>query len=157
ARSVRNGGCTSVAVLIGAGSFGAYCAEKSFRESGNARRVLVLDAGSFLVSEHVQNLSNIGLGAGGAVRATVNGQEPSPQSQVANGAPTWGLPWHSNEPFPGLAYCIGGRSLYWGGWSPRLTAADLARWPAELDQSLNGSFNDVVREIAGGPTTDHLS
>ena len=113
--TIGNGGFTFDAVVIGAGMFGAYCAEKIFRESGKARRVLVLDAGSFLVSEHVQNLSNIGLGAGGAVRATVNGQEPSPQSQVANGAPTWGLPWHSNEPFPGLAYCIGGRSLYWGG------------------------------------------
>ena len=123
--TIGNGGFAFDAVVIGAGMFGAYCAEKIFRESGKARRVLVLDAGSFLVSEHVQNLSNIGLGAGGAVRATVNGQEPSPQSQVANGAPTWGLPWHSNEPFPGLAYCIGGRSLYWGGWSPRLTAVDL--------------------------------
>jgi len=155
--TIGNGGFAFDAVVIGAGMFGAYCAEKIFRESGKARRVLVLDAGSFLVSEHVQNLSNIGLGAGGAVRATVNGQEPSPQSQVANGAPTWGLPWHSNEPFPGLAYCIGGRSLYWGGWSPRLTAVDLARWPAELAQYLNGAYNDVEREIGVDPTTDYIS
>src|SRR6266852_2289930 len=155
--TIGNGGFAFDAVVIGAGMFGAYCAEKIFRESGKARRVLVLDAGSFLVSEHVQNLSNIGLGVGGAVRAAVNGEEPSPQNQVANGAPTWGLPWHSNEPFPGLAYCVGGRSLYWGGWSPRLTAVDLARWPAELAQYLNGTYNDVEREIGVDPTTDYIS
>ena len=35
----------------------------------------------------------------------------------------WGLAWNSNDPigFPGLAYCLGGRSVYWGGWSPRLS------------------------------------
>jgi hypothetical protein len=42
--------------------FGAYCAEKIYRHAN--LRVLVLDAGSFLVSEHVQNLSKIGLNAG---------------------------------------------------------------------------------------------
>src|SRR5262245_48242155 len=155
--TIGNGGFAFDAVVIGAGMFGAYCAEKILSESRKAHRVLVLDAGSFLVSEHVQNLSNIGLGVGGAVRATVNGQEPSPQSQVANGAPTWGLPWHSNEPFPGLAYCIGGRSLYWGGWSPRLTTADLAQWPQEIARFLNGTYNDVEREIGVDPTTDYIS
>lgn len=37
----------------------------------------------------------------------------------------WGLPWRGNVEFPGLAYCLDGKSLYWGGWCPRLTAADL--------------------------------
>jgi len=40
--------------------------------------------------------------------------------------------------FPGLAYCLGGRSLYWGGWSPRLTDADLANWPPEIVRFLKG-------------------
>ncbi len=48
--------------------FGAYCAEKIYRNSG--LRVLVIDAGSYLVSEHVQNLARIGLNAAGAARAT---------------------------------------------------------------------------------------
>src|SRR5881409_3519317 len=161
--TIGNGGFALDAVVIGAGMFGAYCADKIFRESVKARRVLVLDAGSFLVSEHVQNLSNIGLGVGGAVRATVNGQEPSPQSQVGNGAPTWGLPWHSNEPFPGLAYCIGGRSLYWGGWSPRLTTADLANWPSAVAtflQSATGkgdAYEATERETGVFDKTDYIS
>jgi hypothetical protein len=56
-------------------------------------RVLVLDAGSFLVSEHVQNLSKIGLNTGGAVQVASNTQDPGV---------VWGLPWRSQVPFPGL-------------------------------------------------------
>ena len=41
----------------------------------------------------------------------------------------WGAPWRSNQAMPGLTYCVGERSLYWGGWAPRLTAADQALWP----------------------------
>src|SRR5438128_12307127 len=65
--TIGNGGFAFDAVVIGAGMFGAYCAEKIFRQSGEVRRVPVLHAGRFLVSEHVQNLSNIALGAGRAV------------------------------------------------------------------------------------------
>src|SRR5881227_1306051 len=93
--ATQNGGVGFDAVVIGAGMFGAYCAEKIYRHANV--RVLVLDAGCLLVTEHV-----------------------------------WGNPWRSQTAFPGLAYCLGGRSLYWGGWSPRLTAADLAQWPNEL-------------------------
>jgi len=50
----------------------------------------------------------------------------------------WGMPWISNQAFPGLAFCIGGRSLFWGGWSPRLTADDLAHWPQDLVTYLIG-------------------
>jgi len=55
--AVNNGGVMFDAVVIGAGMFGAYCAEKIYRNAN--LRVLVLDAGSFLVSEHVQNLARI--------------------------------------------------------------------------------------------------
>src|SRR6266700_2622570 len=55
-----------------------------------------------------------------------------PQNEV------WGLAWNSGDPvgFPGLAYCVGGRSVFWGGWSPRLLDSELPnnRWPqAVLD------------------------
>jgi len=59
------------------------------------------------------------------------------------------MPWISNTVFPGLAYCIGGRSLFWGGWSPRLTADDLARWPQELANYLTspGAYDLTEKEI----------
>jgi len=120
--AVNNGGFPFDAIVIGAGMYGAYIAEKIYRKGNGNLRVLVLDAGSFLVSEHVQNLSRIGLNVPGSTTVDPG----APRERV------WGLPWRSNVGFPGLAYCFGGRSLYWGGWSPKLTDADLKNWPAEL-------------------------
>src|SRR5260221_5954025 len=49
------------AIVIGAGMFGGYCADKIYRfGAANNLKVLVLDAGSFLLPTHLQNLPNIG-------------------------------------------------------------------------------------------------
>ena len=85
-------------IIVGGGTFGSALAEHLwFRSIGRSERVLVLDAGPFLVPEHVQNLPAIGLDAGDAVN------HHQPQKEV------WGLAWNGNVIFPGLAYCIGGR------------------------------------------------
>lgn len=147
--ATQNGGVAFDAVVIGAGMFGAYCAEKIHRHANV--RVLVLDAGSLLVTEHVQNLARIGLNAGGAVKVELNSQDPGPREVV------WGSPWRSRVPFPGLAYCLGGRSLYWGGWAPRLTTADLNQWPADARTYLNGAYADTERETGVADPTDYIS
>lgn len=144
-----NGGVAFDAVVIGAGMFGAYCAEKIYRNSN--LRVLVLDAGAVLVTEHVQNLARIGLNAGGAVTVANNAQDPGPRERV------WGSPWRSQVAFPGLAYCLGGRSLYWGGWSPQLTDADLARWPDATVAYLKSIYETVERETGVFDKTDYIS
>ena len=97
--------------------YGAYCAAKLYRLAPT-KRVLVLDAGPFLVSEHIQNLARIGLNVPAPI-------PPASDPGVAREL-VWGLAWRGNVPFPGLAYCFGGKSIYWGGWCPRLTAADLS-------------------------------
>lgn len=44
-------------VVIGAGMFGSYCAEKLYRHGGpSALRIVLLDAGAFLLQSHIQNL-----------------------------------------------------------------------------------------------------
>src|SRR6266852_3710991 len=63
----------------------------------------------------------------------------------------------NNVGFPGLAYCVGGRSLYWGGWSPRLTDADLNNWPAELQTYLKANYSDTEKETGVDPVTDFIS
>jgi len=147
--AVNNGGRPFDAVVIGGGMFGAYCAEKIYRKSN--MRVLVLDAGRFLVSEHVQNLARIGLNSASAVKVASNTQDPGPRERV------WGSPWHSSIPFPGLAYCLGGRSLYWGGWSPRLTTVDLFNWPNDVKDYINSNYPIVEKEIGTSETTDYIS
>src|SRR5215475_9995130 len=115
-------------IIIGGGTFGAALAEHLwFRSTNRSERILVLDGGPFLLPEHVQNLPVIGLNAGAPRKDHV------PQNEV------WGLAWNSSDPvgFPGLAYCVGGRSVYWGGWSPRLLDSELPKnlWPkAVLDE-----------------------
>jgi hypothetical protein len=48
--ATSNGGAPFDAIVLGAGMFGAYCAQKIYRRSVANKRVLVLEAGSFLVS-----------------------------------------------------------------------------------------------------------
>lgn len=126
-------------VVIGSGMFGAYCAAKLFRdthatsnEAENERkslRILVLEAGPFLVPEHVQNLPS--LGSGNPFRPDEN----KPNTFEARDKPVelvWGTGWRGNVFFPGTAYCVGGKSLYWGGWCPRLRDSDLQQWPENV-------------------------
>jgi choline dehydrogenase-like flavoprotein len=155
----NNGGDPFDIVVIGAGMFGGYIAEKLYRRSENiGLRVLVVDAGSFLLPTHVQNMPRLGLGGPAEQVVAANAQDPGPQNLV------WGHPWHSNQAFPGLAYCVGGRSLYWGGWSPRLTAADLGPrpsgqvgWPKDVADYLLAHYEAVETEMGVRPTTDYIS
>ena len=64
--ATASGGPPFSVIIVGAGMYGAYLAAKLFRQNG-AARILVLDAGPFLISEHVQNLGPIGLGVPQAI------------------------------------------------------------------------------------------
>ena len=109
-------------IVIGGGSFGTVLAARlARRDVTGAHRILVLDAGAYVYPEHVQNLPP-GLDSG----------------------EVWGVPWSSDSPrswnqrFPGLAYCLGGRSVFWGGWSPYFIDSELpaAQWPASVVHDL---------------------
>jgi hypothetical protein len=142
-------------VVIGAGMFGSYCAEKLYRHGArSALRILLLDAGAFLLQSHIQNLpQQLGGTVGGPKYLRTRDDASQTQNVI------WGMPWISNELFPGLAYCIGGRSLFWGGWSPALTGADLANWPNDVAAYLNGptGYSSTAREIGTAVTTDFIS
>src|SRR5215218_345544 len=84
-------------IIIGGGTFGAVVAAHLFvNDATRSRRILVLEAGPFVLPEHVQNMPFQG------------------------GAPNLRVPWvnHPSLAYGGLIYAIGGRSLTWGGWSP---------------------------------------
>lgn len=150
--AINNGGRPFDVVVIGAGMFGAYAAEKIYRRSEDQNlRILVLDAGSYLLSTHIQNLPHLGLNPPDTAHVTRNDQDPGTRNGV------WGIPWHSNEPFTGLAYCAGGRSVFWGGWAPQLTTADLAAWPKGARDFLTANYADVESEIGVQDKADYLS
>jgi hypothetical protein len=137
------------AVVIGAGMFGGYCADKIFRlGQANALKVLVLDAGAFLVPTHVQNLPNVGLNVPDPIT-------PANDPGVARDF-VWGIPWRGNVDFVGQAYCIGGKSLYWGGWCPELLASDLAQWPPTVAQYLTGNYALLEQQTGVADRTDFI-
>jgi choline dehydrogenase-like flavoprotein len=146
--ATANGGAPFSAIVIGAGMYGAYCAEKIYRRHAN-KRVLLLDAGRFMVSEHVQNLARIGLNVPVPITPS---NDPGAARELV-----WGLPWRGNVDFPGLAYCTGGKSVYWGGWCPRLTAADLQGWPSSAADYLTENYSRVESETGVVPATDFIS
>jgi hypothetical protein len=145
-------------IIIGGGTFGAALGEHLwFRSTKRSERILVLDGGPFLLPEHVQNLPMLGLGAGDPRK------DHLPQKEV------WGLAWNSSDPvgFPGLAYCIGGRSVYWGGWSPRLLDSELPKnvWPKavlddltpkNLPDGRKGYFRQSSDQIGVTETNDFI-
>ena len=143
-------------IVIGAGMFGGYCSEKLYRAGGGAAlRILLLDAGAFLLQSHIQNLPQ-------QLGGSVGGPKYLRSRDDASGAQNviWGMPWISNEVFPGLAYCVGGRSLFWGGWSPSLTPDDLLNWPNDAVTYLNDTTIGYARtadEIGAALTTDFIT
>lgn len=142
-----NGGPPFGAIVVGAGMYGGAVATKLYRLTG--RRILVLDAGSFLVAEHIQNMAQIGFKVPGAI-------PPAADPGIAREL-IWGMPWRGNVDFPGLAYCAGGKSLFWGGWCPRLTPADLSNWPAATAAYLNANYGILEDETGASVTTDFIS
>lgn len=132
-------------IVIGGGSFGAVFATHVFnRDRTLAHRILVLEAGPFVLPEHVQNLPG-------------NFAPPG----KGNTGTIWGQPWNSDSPmnwnqnFPGLAFCLGGRSLFWGGWSPYLIDSELSdpSWPANLRADLK---DKVLPRDSANPTESYL-
>lgn len=129
-------------VVIGAGMYGAYCASKiyelsreRFWDPKKALRVFVLEAGPFVLPEHTQNVSSLGFYDPGIASPIDVGA--GSRSGIRN--EVWGVGWRSNQPFVGLAYCIGGKSLFGGGWCPRLEPSDLTQWPKDIEQYAGSS------------------
>jgi choline dehydrogenase-like flavoprotein len=137
------------AVVIGAGMFGGYCADKIFRfGSNNNLKVLVLEAGPFMVATHLQNLPKAGINVPGQINPA---NEPGVARELV-----WGMPWRSNVDFIGQPYCVGGKSLYWGGWCPRLLAPDLASWPPAVAQYLNQNYPLLEQQTGVDIKTDFI-
>jgi choline dehydrogenase-like flavoprotein len=173
-------------IVIGGGTFGLSLAQDLFFRSRSAPnlvnyqtfRILVLEAGPFALPEHTQDIPNLRLFAPPTVSdnpppATQSNPLPATRQQLSSIGlggtqplmENWGLPWNSNVAFGGLAYCLGGRSLYWGGWSPQYLATEMhvtpigaitaqTLWPAAVVQDLEQRYFEEAA-AATGVTTSH--
>lgn len=126
-------------IVIGGGTFGGVFASHLFdNDTLREHRILVLEAGPVALPEHAQNLPMLSTDE------------------------LWGVPWNSDSPkgwnreFPGLAFAVGGRSLFWGGWSPYFIDSELgSAWPSDVVNDLT----KPVLTIAGKPLSylDHAA
>ena len=123
-------------IVIGGGTFGSVVAEHLFiADPTRSRRILVLDAGPFVLPEHFQNMPFMG------------------------GAPDLRVPWlnHPALNYSGLIFAIGGRSLTWGGWSPELLDEEMTAWPATTRAGLRTRyFAESSRQIGVKETNDFI-
>ncbi len=126
-------------IILGGGSFGGVLAQHLlFKDVTHSHRILVLEAGRFVLSEHQQNVP------------LMSDVFPAVAS----------TPWRSPLAFPGLAYCLGGRSVFFGGWSPQPldTATDTElptnRWPTQVVDDLNQKYFKEAREQLGTNQTN---
>ena len=144
-------------IIVGGGTFGSAIAEHLWfrqKQAGGGLRTLVVEAGLFTVPEHVQNTGIQGFtDPQNPFFLNENAPQPEkPQNEV------WGIPWKSAIPFKGLAYTLGGRSVFWGGWSPRLLNEEMVTWPATTVADLNGRyFDESSRQIGVDEANDFIS
>jgi hypothetical protein len=174
-------------VILGGGTFGLALAQNLFAHSkpfdgspGTVPddgmrppnfRVLVLEAGPLTLAEHTQDVPNLQLYGpdplpkAGCPLPTTRQALIQSQQDKETFLEAWGLPWNSQVAFGGLAYCLGGRSLYWGGWSPSylhtemptapqgaITAATL--WPPVVAEDLFARFFDEAATQTGVATSN---
>src|SRR5260370_4551803 len=162
--------------VIGGGTFGFTLAQDLFFRSQrfglgsvpqdtlkpSNYRILVLEGGPFTIPEHTQDLPNLQLFGPGTQPSSSSPLPATRQELIVQGKDkqpileNWDLPWNSTERFGGLAYCLGGRSLYFGGWSPRYLETEMqpppvasttsaTLWPAAgvQDLTLERTLNKV--------------
>src|SRR5215472_15421549 len=185
-------------VIIGGGTFGLTLAQDLFERSRPAgaaikpgnHRILVLEGGPFTLPEHVQDLPSMALASPGLVQAdpttlldTPPGMRPigpgnalpATRQELVNAGldksaafENWGMPWNSTIRFGGLAYCLGGRSVYFGGWSPRYLATEMetaptdplktaSAWPQALVDDLKQRyFLEAARQTGASTSNDYI-
>src|SRR5215467_10775812 len=194
----KNSGTFDV-IIIGGGTFGLTLAADLFERSrplgaaikpGNYR-ILVLEGGPFTLTEHVQDLPSMNLASPGLVKADPTTLQDIPSGprmlNAGNALPAtrlelimsgldkqavfenWGMPWNSSIRFGGLAYCLGGRSLYFGGWSPRYLTTEMETapadpvksafpWPQTVVDDLNTRyFLEGARQTGASTSNDYIS
>jgi hypothetical protein len=135
-------------VVIGAGMYGAYIASKLYYWSKKQKlqpgdspdswvdkeglKVLILEAGPYITHEHIENLPpNTDIFDGNNKDLTYmkspyvcHVKRPNEDEQYFSEVTR-----HN--------YCVGGNSLAWGKWSPRLNKEALKSWPEEVRDFLN--------------------
>jgi hypothetical protein len=124
-------------VIVGGGAVGAAVLDRLVRGRGSGPlhvgplRVLVLEKGSFLLPEHVQNL------------------HPRYQRLMKDAVarPWRRAPGTTFDLAPQIPY-LGGRAQFWSTWIPRPSDQQMPQWPETVKKSL-GDYWTAAEEFLG--------
>jgi hypothetical protein len=155
-QTAQQGGQFDV-VVVGSGMYGAYCAAKLLeftqQPSPVRPRILVLESGPFFISEHFQNLTRLG----GLFNTTLQPLVDDSQKAIIESNS-----YVKAKEFVQHHRSVGGKSTFWGGWSPRLTEADLKNWPQDVVDYLlqigqSDGYEFIEKEIGVWPIADFIN
>src|SRR5207247_1896359 len=144
------------AVVIGGGMFGSYIAEKLYRRGGAlAMRILVLEAGAFLLPSHIQHLPQRlgGSVAGSPVSQRVEGTRNALNNAKASVGPDTTITEVAEAPLAVQGSSPESGLLPFDKFSSGPFLIDAIRDDANVNQSLHG---DVSRRIFMLPFTQVL-
>jgi hypothetical protein len=115
-------------VVLGGGLVGSAVALELLRLDP-AVRVLVIEAGSVAIDDHGQSIL-----AGPELYDDLLAER-----------------WDTTSEFApkGIVETLGGSSVAWSGWSPRPRASELAAWPVEVAEALEGGLLAEAEEWLG--------
>lgn len=121
-------------VVVGSGVGGGVLADDLAERAGSYKRILVLEAGSFLYPTHVYNLCRF------------------PNSSLAKhfGCDTFwqaGNPGSQNYIGETPQVCFGGRSVFWSGLIPAVQGWELDFFPPRVRQALAGGLLNQAGEV----------
>lgn len=126
-------------VIVGGGAVGSAISHRLLQNDPKVR-VLVLEKGSFLLPEHVQNL------------------HPQYQRLMAEAiAKPWDLaPGTTFDLAPQIPY-LGGRALFWSTWIPQPKREQMAKWPEKvLDDLDHGGYWQQAKDFLGAALPEEM-
>jgi hypothetical protein len=132
-------------IVIGSGMAGGTLADQL---SDFGLNVLVLEAGGLLFPTHIGNLPRPHSDPGGFSKHVWSLWD---RFKVTNYDKPQGSDYDGGQGFN-----LGGRSLFWGGIIPRMTAWELERWPTQVKWDLEDSYYALAEDLMGrstGPRT----
>ena len=134
-------------IIIGSGMAGGVLAE---RLADSNIRTLLLEAGGSPLETHIANLPR---------RNKLGFQKHIWERWFDFRVKNCDSGSHDNQYTDGYqGFNLGGRSVFWGGFIPRMTSAELNFWPRDLKWDLEDRYYQLAEDVMGystAPTTEY--